>query len=103
MDINIIVQFYENNKMFEGKKIKFFKDPKETNRRKYKLVMPSDEEIVFGIKKNLSTHIMTDKAFYYEYLYSNAIELVNRFDLRRVSIKDIYKTYMKLHLTKNTQ
>lgn len=72
MDANIIFELYENNKMFNGKKIKFYKDAKEIKKHKYNEMMLQSENILFGIKKNFEFHIMTDKAFYYTYSDQNA-------------------------------
>ena len=47
MDTNIIIRLYEENKMFNGKKLKFFKDPSELKKHKYIKMMPQDEAIIF--------------------------------------------------------
>ena len=93
MDSSKIIELYENNKMFEGEKIKYFKDPQEVKRRKYKNMMPKDEKIIFGIKKNFELHIMTDKAFYYVRT-DYAVSLAERLAPMRVPLEEIFEWSM---------
>ena len=65
MEADALRSLYSENRMFEGKSIKFFVDPQDIKKNTYEEKMAPGEEIIFGIKKAFEFHLMTDKAFYY--------------------------------------
>ena len=88
MNSSVIAQVYEQNKMCDGKKIKFFKDAKEIKTNKFTGIMPPEEQVIFGIKQIMTFYVMTDKAFYYEYDDPNA-EFSERFSNKRAALDEI--------------
>lgn len=60
-----VKNLYDNNKIYEGKQFKFFKEPSQLRKNPYKNIFNDEDEIIFAIKKNLGTTLYTQNSMYF--------------------------------------